>query len=270
MKKGLFLALSLAATMSLNAAVLATVNGEEITDKDLAPLLGAHGADFDKIPDQMKKQLIDVAINGQLILEQAKKDGIEKTTEYKDALKFSQDNVLRHVWTQNEYKKVKISEADVKAFYEKNKDTIFVSPAQAKAKHILVGTQKEAEDIIAQLKGLKGDALTAKFSELAKTKSIDKGSAMNGGELGWFDESRMFPVFSKAAFALKNGTITIKPVKSEFGYHVILKEDSKAKTTVAYDKVKKNIEEQLRSEKFRTVMQGKMNELRQGAKIEYK
>ena len=123
MKKGLFLALSLAATMSLNAAVLATVNGEEITDKDLAPLLGAHGADFDKIPDQMKKQLIDVAINGQLILEQAKKDGIEKTTEYKDALKFSQDNVLRNVWTQNENKKVKISEADVKAFYEKNKDS---------------------------------------------------------------------------------------------------------------------------------------------------
>ncbi|WP_299040750.1 peptidylprolyl isomerase [uncultured Campylobacter sp.] len=270
MKKGLFLALSLAATMSLNAAVLATVNGEEITDKDLAPLLGAHGADFDKIPDQMKKQLIDMAINGQLILEQAKKDGIEKTTEYKDALKFSQDNVLRNVWTQNEYKKVKIPEADVKAFYDKNKDTIFVSPAQAKAKHILVGTQKEAEDIIAQLKGLKGDALTAKFSELAKTKSIDKGSAMNGGELGWFDESRMVPAFSKAAFALKNGTITIKPVKSEFGYHVILKEDSKAKTTVSYDKVKKNIEEQLRSEKFRTVMQGKMNELRQGAKIEYK
>ena len=93
---------------------------------------------------------------------------------------------------------------------------------------------------------------------------------MNGGELGWFDESRMVPAFSKAAFALKNGTITIKPVKSEFGYHIILKEDSKAKTTVAYDKVKKNIEEQLRGEKFRSVMQEKMNELRKGAKVEYK
>ncbi|ARR00892.1 MULTISPECIES: peptidylprolyl isomerase [Campylobacter] len=270
MKKGIFLAPILAASVSLNAAVLATVNGKEISDKDLAPLLGAHGADFDKIPEQMKKQLLEMAINGELILEQAKKDGTDKTKEYQEALKFSQDNVLRNVWTQNEYKKIKVSNADVKAFYEKNKETIFVSPAQAKAKHILVETQKEAEDIIAQLKGLKGDALTAKFSELAKTKSIDRGSAANGGELGWFDESRMVPAFSKAAFGLKNGTITIKPVKSEFGYHVILKEDSKAKTTVAYDKVKNNIEEQLRSEQFKTVMQEKMDKLRQGAKVEYK
>ena len=194
MKKGLFLALSLAASMSLNAAVLASVNGKDIKEEDLAPLLGgAHGGDFNKIPEQMKQQLIEMAINGELILEQAKKDGTNKTKEYK------------------------ISNADVKAFYEKNKDTIFVSPAQVKAKHILVETQKEAEDIIAQLKGLKGDALTSKFIELAKTKSIDRGSAANGGELGWFDESRMVPTFSKAAFGLKNGAITIKPVKSEFG-----------------------------------------------------
>ena len=271
MKKGLFLALSLAASMSLNAAVLASVNGKDIKEEDLVPLLGgAHGGDFNKIPEQMKQQLIEMAINGELILEQAKKDGTNKTKEYKEALKINEDNILRNVWTQNEYKKIKISNADVKAFYEKNKDTIFVSPAQVKAKHILVETQKEAEDIIAQLKGLKGDALTSKFIELAKTKSIDRGSAANGGELGWFDESRMVPTFSKAAFGLKNGAITIKPVKSEFGYHVILKEDSKAKTTVAYDKVKANIEEQLRADKFRVVMQDKINELRKGAKIEYK
>ena len=271
MKKGLFLALSLAASMSLNAAVLASVNGKDIKEEDLAPLLGgAHGGDFNKIPEQMKQQLIEMAINGELILEQAKKDGTDKTKEYKEALKINEDNILRNVWTQNEYKKIKISNADVKAFYEKNKDTIFVSPAQVKAKHILVETQKEAEDIIAQLKGLKGDALTSKFIELAKTKSIDRGSAANGGELGWFDESRMVPTFSKAAFGLKNGAITIKPVKSEFGYHVILKEDSKDKTTVAYDNVKANIEEQLRADKFRVVMQDKINELRKGAKIEYK
>ena len=111
MKKGLFLALSLAASMSLNAAVLASVNGKDIKEEDLAPLLGgAHGGDFNKIPEQMKQQLIEMAINGELILEQAKKDGTNKTKEYKEALKINEDNILRNVWTQNEYKKIKMPE----------------------------------------------------------------------------------------------------------------------------------------------------------------
>ncbi|EDO9795327.1 peptidylprolyl isomerase [Campylobacter fetus] len=269
MKKGVILALSLAAAVSLNAAVLATVNGQNITDEDLAPVLVPHGSETSNVPADMKKNLLDRVIERKLMLDQAKKDGIEKDDEFKKVVKELEDNVAINIWMKKQFDAIKVDEKKAKDFYEQNKDK-FVVPAQAKAKHILVETEKEAADIIKSLNGLKGAALDKKFSEIAKEKSIDKSSAVNGGELGWFGESQMVASFSKAAFGLKKGEITNKPVKSEFGYHVILKEDMKDKSAVGFDKAKANIENQMKSEEFRTVMQKKVSDLKKDAKIEYK
>ncbi|ANE35662.1 SurA-like chaperone / peptidyl-prolyl cis-trans isomerase [Campylobacter iguaniorum] len=269
MKKGLALALSLAAAMSLNAAVLATVNGQNITDEDLAPALGSHMSELEKIPAEMKKNLLDRVIERQLMVEQAKKDGINQDPEYKKAIADITDNVAVNIWMKKQFEGLKVDEKKVKDFYEKNKDK-YVVPAQVKAKHILVASEKEAKDIIKSLNGLKGDALDKKFSQIAKEKSIDKSSAQNGGELGWFGESQMVPSFGKASFELKKGEMTKQPVQSEFGYHIILKEDSKPQTALAYDKVKGKIETQLKTDEFRNVMQKKVDELKKAAKIEYK
>lgn len=270
MKKGMILALSLAAAVSLNAAVLATVNGEEITDADLAPALGAaHSSDLDKIPAEMKKNLVTRIIERKLMLKQAKSEGIEKDPEFKKLLDELADNVAINLWMKKQFDGLKVDSAKVKDFYNKNKDK-FVMPAQSRAKHILVQTEKEAKDIIKSLNGLKGDALQSKFSELAKSKSIDKGSAVNGGELGWFKASQMVPEFADATFKLKKGEMTKTPVQSQFGYHIILKEDAKDQTTLSLDEVKTNIENQLKSEEFKTAMQKKVDALKKDAKIEYK
>ena len=143
-------------------------------------------------------------------------------------------------------------------------------PAQVRAKHILVATEKDANDIIAALKGLKGDERVKKFEELAKSKSTDQGSAAIGGELGWFGQSQMVKPFADAAFALKKGEVTQKPVKSNFGYHVILKEDSKAAGTEGLNEVKPQIEGNLKMEKFRNDIRKRGDELRSKAKVEYK
>ena len=112
--------------------------------------------------------------------------------------------------------------------------------------------------------------LVKKFEELAKSKSTDQGSAANGGELGWFGQSQMVKPFADAAFALKKGEVTQKPVKSNFGYHVILKEDSKAAGTVGLNEVKPQIEGNLKMEKFRNDIRKRGDELRSKAKVEYK
>ena len=164
---------------------------------------------------------------------------------------------------------IKVSEGEISDFYNKNKAE-FAVPAQVRAKHILVATEKDANDIIAALKGLKGDELVKKFEELAKSKSTDQGSAANGGELGWFGQSQMVKPFADAAFALKKGEVTQKPVKSNFGYHVILKEDSKAAGTVGLNEVKPQIEGSIKMEKFRNDIKKRGDELRAKAKVEYK
>ena len=269
MKKSLFTALSLAAAISLNAAVLATVDGDEITDEDLLPALGSHASEMNKISPDMKKRLVEGLVDRKLMLHEAVKSGIEKDNEYQKALQDVKDNVAINMWMKKQFDAIKVDESKAKDFYEKNKSN-FVVPAQVRAKHILVESAKEANDIIKQLSGLKGDELSSKFSEIAKNKSIDQGSRSAGGELGWFGKSQMVAPFADAAFALKNGEISKKPVQSQFGYHIILKEDAKAQNTVSYDKVRENIVNRLKSEEFKKQMDAKVDTLKKNAKIEYK
>ncbi|WP_260953129.1 peptidylprolyl isomerase [Campylobacter sp. RM16187] len=270
MNKVLFGALSLAAAMSLNAAVYATVDGMNIEDKDVQLTLGAMpGVTLEQLPKDTQKKVIDETINRKLLTKEAKKSGIEKDSEYKNAIETLKDNVALDVWMRKIFNAIKVSEKDVKDFYDKNKDQ-FAEPAQAKAKHILVSAEKDAVDIINQLKGLKGDALVKKFEEIAKAKSIDPGSGANGGELGWFGQSQMVKPFADAAFALKKGEITTKPVQTQFGYHVIFKEDSRNAGTATFNEVKGHIESNLKMEKFRDEIKKRGDDLRAKSKVEYK
>ena len=272
MKKFLFpTVLSFAAAISLNAAVVATVDGENIEDSDVEALVSvaAPNLDASKMPADMKKNVINDLINRKLLVKEAKASGIEKEEEFTKAMQAVRDNVALDLYMKKIYDGIKVTDAELKAFYDKNKDR-FNQPAAAKASHILVENEKDANDIIAQLKNLKGDALAAKFAEIAKAKSIDKGSAANGGELGWFGQTQMVKPFGDAVFAMSKGEVSKKPVKSNFGYHVILKEDSKAAGLVPFDQVKPQIENAVKMEKFQASVKQKGDALRSKAKIEYK
>lgn len=262
------LALALVGSLSLNAATLATVNGVEVTDQDLAPLLGNNKAELDKLPDNIKKTLIDKVIERKLIIEQTKKEKISESKEYSQALEDMKDNLLVSIWMKKQFDAIKISDSEAKKFYDKNKEQ-FVTPEQVRARHILVAQQNEAEEILKEFKNLKGEALEKKFAEIASAKSIDQGSAANGGELGWFGKTQMVPEFGDAAFKLKKGQVS-GVIKSAFGYHIIYKQDSKAKSTVAFDKVKESIVQRLKEEKLSSTVSKTIDSLKSKAKIEYK
>jgi peptidyl-prolyl cis-trans isomerase C len=110
------------------------------------------------------------------------------------------------------------------------------------SRHILVGTEAEAKDIIAKLKA------GGKFEELAKVSK--DGSASNGGDLGWMAPGKLVKPFADAMIALKNGAITETPVKTEFGYHVIKLEESRATKLPALEEVKGQVAESLQQRKI--------------------
>ncbi|HEY8097681.1 MAG TPA: peptidylprolyl isomerase, partial [Methylobacter sp.] len=127
-----------------------------------------------------------------------------------------------------------------------------------KASHILVKTEEEAKKLIAELD--KG----ADFAKLANKHSLDAKESQNGGDLGWFSAGQMVAPFSEAVAALEKGKYTKEPVKTQFGYHVILKEDSRALTPPPLEAVKEQLTPFLQRKKVQGMIEG----LRKQAKVE--
>lgn len=274
MNKILLTTLSLATAISLNAAVLATAGDIKVTDEDIAPLLqpqgGMHGMMGDvKVSEADKKNMIDNVIKYKLLVKQAKDSGIQKDPEYKKSMDMMADSLAFQVWQKKEFDKVKVSDADAKKFYDENADKLFMKPDEIKAKHILVDDEKKAKEIIAKLAKVEKSKLKDEFSKVAGAESKDPTAKQNGGDLGWFSKNQMVKEFGDAAFALKDGEMSKTPVKSDFGYHIILKEESKKAQKVPFDSVKDMIKESLKGQKFQQEITTKSDELFKKANVKY-
>ncbi len=265
--KKILTTLSLAAVVGLNAGVLATIDNHKITQKDVNMLMQGPmgGMTYDKMPVDAKKQVLDKVIENKLLVLNAKKSGIDKDKKFKEKLEQIKEGLMLNLWMDKEFQKVKIPDGEAKKYYDKNSDK-FTKQAKIKASHILVKEEKTAKEIIAKLKDLKDKKLEDEFVKLAKEKSTGP-SASKGGDLGFFSAKQMVPEFSKAAFALKKGEITKAPVKTKFGYHIILKLDEKKAEKIAFKDVEKNILNGLKMEKFKSIITKKITSLRKKAKI---
>jgi peptidyl-prolyl cis-trans isomerase C len=148
---------------------------------------------------------------------------------------------LANAFVQDYTKNNPVSDDILKAEYDKIKAQM--SGTEYKARHILVDKEAEAKHIIAKLK-----KNAKQFDSLAKEYSKDPGSKDKGGDLGWFDPRGMVPEFGAAVAKLQKGKFTLEPVKTQFGYHVILLEDSRTKQAPTFEQVKpqlaKNVQEQ--------------------------
>ncbi|MBX9869274.1 MAG: peptidylprolyl isomerase, partial [Burkholderiaceae bacterium] len=131
--------------------------------------------------------------------------------------------------------------------------------SQFKARHILVEKEEEAKNIIAKLK-----KDVKAFDALAKAKSKDPGSKDKGGDLGWFDARSMVPEFGTAVAKLEKNKFTEEPVKSQFGYHVILLDDTRESPVPTLEQVKPNLSQQLQQTNIRKLL----DDLKAKAKIE--
>jgi peptidyl-prolyl cis-trans isomerase C len=139
------------------------------------------------------------------------------------------------------------TDAEIVAEYEAQLEQS--SDLQYKARHILVGTQAEAQDLITQL----GEG--ADFQALAKEHSTGP-SGPNGGDLGWFAPEQMVKPFADAVVALDDGAVSPEPVQTQFGWHVILREESRANEPPTLESVRDSIKQRVEQEKFQAYMQG--------------
>jgi parvulin-like peptidyl-prolyl isomerase len=269
------LGLLLSAPMA-SAAVLATVNGDEITSEEVNKVLmeGTQGR-FDSLPadkqNELRQRIIEGMIAQELVYDDAQRTGVLDSKEYKQELQVLMDRMkvqlAAKLWEQNQFEAIKVDPKEVRAYYDANPDE-FIDKEKIHARHILVKTEADADAIIKSMKGLSGDKLRTEFIAQAKSKSTGP-SAAKGGDLGYFPRGQMVPSFNDAAFAMKEGSISTSPVQSQFGYHVIYVEDKKAAKKLGFDEVKNFIEQRLKMDKFKAYMEKKMNDLRSKAKINY-
>lgn len=244
--------------------VLAEVNGNAITTDDFK-------AEIDKLPpylkpmvqsEEGKKELLDSMIVRQIILEQAKKDGVDKDKEVSDRMEDLRKRLIVETYLKKKVEKeAQISDQEMKKFYDENKDK-FKAGDQVKASHILVKTEKEATDILAQLKG------GAKFEDLAKKFSTDS-TASKGGDLGWFPKGAMVPEFDKVAFSLKEGEMS-GIVKTQFGFHIIKVTGKRPAGITPFEEVKEQIKSNLLPAKQQEIFTKMKEEMKKSAKISIK
>lgn len=237
--------------------VAATVNGSAITESRIALVAAQNAAQGQPDSPEVRKGIIENLSMQLLISQEAIKKGLDKTPEVSDQIELTQQSILANAFVQDYLKNSPVSDDMLKAEYEKLKSQVIGS--EYKARHILVEKESDARDIIAKLKKNPNT-----FESLAKEKSRDPGSKVNGGDLGWFDPRGMVPEFGAAVAKLAKGSFTQDPVKSQFGYHVILLEDSRAKAMPPLDQIKQVLQQKVQQQNLKKYF----DDLKAKAKIE--
>lgn len=238
---------TLAFTPALYAAdAAATVNGKAIKQTWVDYITKDAIARGQKQGDGLKNAIINELVGSELAYQEAQRLGMDKTPDYTVNSELSNRKILVNMFLQDFMKKNPVTDADKKAAYEQYKKEL--GDKEYSARHILVKTEAEANDILAQVK--KG----SDFAKIAKEKSLDPGSKEKGGDLGWFSPAGMVKPFSDAVTSLKKGEVSTTPVQTQFGWHVIKLVDSRATQVPPYDKVKDGLERTLQQRKLEKMM----------------
>ncbi len=237
--------------------VVARVNGEKILRSEIVRELQSLGGQASQIPPQMLyPQLLEKAIVTKIVSAKGYAEKLQNDKEVKERLKDAEAQIVADVYIRKTVQP-KITEDKIKARYDEL-SAKYKPEDEVRARHILVQTEKEAQDLLKQIKD------GADFAKLATEKSKDTGSAKQGGDLGYFTRGVMVKPFAEAAFGMKVGDISEKPVKTDFGYHIIKVEDRRKSSPPPLAEVKDQITNQLGQEMVQTVVK----DLQAKAKIE--
>ena len=244
--KMFFIVVKILFTFSISEAVAedpskiiaAKVNNHIITAQDVLNGLN-------RLPEKIKEKplsdiypnIVNELINQHLIIERAYKEKIELKKEVAYLLKKNKDQILARYWLNNFLDK-QVKKKTIDRYYN-NYVKNFRTSKEFNASHILLKSKKDALRIIGKLEN------KSKFSELANKYSIGP-SGKNDGQLGWFQAGQMVEDFEKATFTLEKGKITKVPVKTKFGYHVIMLNDVRNSEPKALNAIKKQIIERIK------------------------
>lgn len=235
--------------------VIAKVNGYNITVKEVELASDDLRPQLEQIPANLRFAfVVEYLIERHLLAQEALKENITESDEYKYRLKFYQAKSLRDAYFTNKLSP-SVTEEQVREAYEKEASKV-TTEKRARARHILVNSEEDAKAVVERLNN--GE----KFEDVAKQVSLD-GSRDYGGDLGFFTEAEMVPEFSKAVFSLKKGEVS-GPVKTDFGWHIIKLEDVQEGGAQPFERVK----DPIRLVLLRKAVQDKVIELRLAGKIE--
>jgi peptidyl-prolyl cis-trans isomerase C len=227
--------------------ILATVNGEVITQADYDDYLKGRQMQQAPLPDKDKeKQVIIDEITARLLLAQAARTAkLDQDVETYLQVKRQNENILARAMVRKFLKDNPVSDQEVKARYDKEVEK--TSKVEYHARHILVKTKEEADELLKKMN-------VARFAALAKEKSTDTGTAKEGGDLGWLNQGAMVPEFYAAVSQLKKGEITKEPVKTEFGWHIIKLEDTRPAKVPTLEQVAPQVRMMVQQEKIDTMV----------------
>lgn len=250
------LALLSSAVYAQNAAI---VNGKAIPKAQLDKLVQkSNQPDNPQVRDQAREMLV----TRELILQEANNRGVMQKESVREQLEQSKMGILIAAVFEDYVEKEGVAEAELKAAYEQVKSQY--TGKEYHVEHILVEKEADAKAITAQIKA------GGNFEQIAKEKSKDPGSAPNGGDLGWVSDKALVPEFSKAMVQLKKGQVTDKPVKTQYGWHIIKLDDVRDVKAPSMEEIKDQLKQMITADqnwqkaKFSELMQ----KLRAKAKIQ--
>jgi len=263
-----------------NAQNLAIVNGKAVPLSRVEALSQQVARSGRQITPEIEKQIKDEVIAREIFLQEAHKQGLDTTEDFKVQMELARQTILIRDLFTNYQKANAVTDADIKAEYDKF--AAANSGKEYKARHILIAKKNntkanatpeeiakgevkadaealaKTKAIIAQLK--KG----GKFEDIAKKESDDPGSKVKGGDLDWASAGNYVAEFAQALAALTKGKMTETPVKSQFGYHIIRLDDVRDAQLPALETVKPQVAQQLQQQKLAKYQE----ELRSKAKVE--
>jgi peptidyl-prolyl cis-trans isomerase C len=251
--------LALALVGGAAAQNVAIVNGKAVPKSRLDVLMQqATRGGQQPVTPELESRARDEVVLREVFAQEAEKRGIAATANYRNQMELARQTILIRELFANYQEKNPVSDSDAKAEYDKFKAQ--ATGTEYRARHILVEKEEEANSLLKQLKA------GAKFDELAKKHSTDKGSGANGGDLDFAKPESYVPEFGQAMIALKKGETTAAPVKSQFGWHIIKLEDTREAQFPAFEEVKPQVLQRLQQQK----LQAYQEDLRKKAKTDYK
>jgi peptidyl-prolyl cis-trans isomerase C len=254
----LLMSATLLAPLAVQAQNIAIVNGKAVPKARAEALLDQAVKQGQAKTPQLEAQVRDEIVLREIFLQEAEKRGLAASADFKTQMEFARQSILIRGLFDDFQAKNPVSDAEIKAEYEKFKS--MSAGTEVRARHILVETEDEAKGLITQIKG------GGSFEELAKKHSKDPGSGANGGDLDFANPNSYVPEFAQALGKLKKGEMTQEPVKSQFGFHIIRYEDSRPSAFPEYEAVKGQIEQRIKQQKLAKFRE----DIRTKAKTDYK
>lgn len=236
-------------------APIATVNGVAIPQLYADVVREDMARNNQKLSDE---QVQNILVNNEVLAQEAIKLGLDKPASVQALIDLQRKDILGKLLVQNFTKTHTISDERIQSEYDQFKAK--VGDAQYHVRHILVDNEKLAQEIIQKLEAKK----PSKFEDLAKKYSKDPGSAAKGGDIGWMTPVDLVPEFAEAMTKLKKDEITMTPVKTRFGWHVIQLLDTRKLELPSLEQLKGRISQKLMQDD----VQKYLADLRKEAKVE--